>query len=44
MNFYGDMKVKANGIALSEVDMPYKIRDLLFEKFHSIGNKHKENL
>lgn len=31
MNFYGDMKVKANGIALSEVDMPYKIRDLLEE-------------
>lgn len=31
MKFYDDMKVKANGITLSEVDMPYRIGALLSE-------------
>lgn len=29
MRFYKDMNVKANGITLSEVEMPYKINELL---------------
>ena len=31
MKFYNDLKVKANGISLEEVDMPYKIGNLLEE-------------
>lgn len=31
MRFYEDMKIKANGIALSEIDMPYRIGELLRE-------------
>lgn len=31
MKFYNDLKVKANGITLAEVDMPYRILDLLRE-------------
>jgi len=31
MKFYHEMNVKANGITINEIDMPYKIRDLLEE-------------
>ena len=31
MRFYDDLKVKANGITLSEVDIPYRIGELLNE-------------
>ena len=31
MKFYNNLKVKANGISLEEVDMPYKISNLLEE-------------
>ena len=31
MKFYKEMNVKANGLTISEIDMPYKIYDLLAE-------------
>ena len=31
MKFYREMNVKANGLTVSEIDMPYKIHDLLEE-------------
>lgn len=31
MNFYSDMKIKANGITLTEMEIPYKIGELLKE-------------
>ena len=33
--FYHEMNVKANGLTVSEFDMPYKIHDLL-ENFNQI--------